>query len=338
MKTSPVPQRLFAFLVTAFVVLSGCKAPRPTVRFSEQPWSRNGLAGTHITTEHFDVYSTLHDDRLTHVLPEFLEGAYRQYSALLPRDETSATRLNTYLFGSRHEWDAFARENFAARHAVYQRIRSGGFTEGATAVVLHKSTAATLATLAHEGFHQYFGSSSFGPIPAWLNEGLACYFEGYEFVRGTVYFTPLENTFRVTHLRNALSDRSDTGLTSGRLFTLSEITDIDAGEVLAREDSRLTQTYYAQLWGLITFLRHSEHGRHADAFDQMIADLREGTLHVRAGATKLTFPNAVTMTYGRSVFAAYFGDPEGDLADAYHRHLMNLAGFRISPVDREKAR
>ena len=315
--------RMMVALV-AVGLIQGCRTARPHVPFSEQPWSYDGCAGTQLTTEHFDIYSTLYDENLTRALPEFLETAYERYNSLLPQGESPATRLTTYAFGSRDQWDHFVRREFPSRYEVYRRIRSGGFTEGVTAVMFYKSPSATLATLAHEGWHQYVGGLSCSPIPAWLNEGLACYFEAYEFVRGAARFTPLNNTFRVNYLRDAL--------TTDELLGLARIVDIDAGEVLIQNNSRLTQTYYAQVWGLITFLRHGERVRYADAFDQMMADLAAGTMHIRASAARLSSQSPSTMTYGQAVFAAYFGEIESGLADAYHRHLMQLAGFRSPPA------
>lgn len=283
------------------------------------PWSEFGLIGRHYSTDHFDLISTLRDTEFEEALPTVLEATYAQYEATLPPCGEHEPRLTTYLFGTRSEWAQFARRRFPVRYEVYSRIRSGGFSEGGTSVSFYVSRSAALATLAHEGWHQYVSLRTSTPIPAWLNEGLACYHEAIEMPDLRPRFTPERNTFRINSLREAI--QTDT------LMSLREIVDTDAGRVISRHHAGVAQTYYAQAWALVTFLRHGAGGRFAPAFDRMLQDIAAEMLSARVSAAKVIASDAIDDTAGAATIYAYFGHTPEELADAYYDHLIRVAGF-----------
>jgi len=286
---------------------------------SVEPWSEFGLAGRHYATEHFDLISTLRDAEFEEALPTVLEAMYSQYETTLPSRGGQEPRLTTYLFGTRSEWASFARRRFPVRYETYSRIRSGGFSEGGTSVSFYVGRSAALATLAHEGWHQYVSLRTSTPIPAWLNEGLACYHEALEMADLRPRFTPERNTFRINSLREAI--QTDT------LMSLREIVDTDAGRVISRHHGGVAQTYYAQAWALVTFLRHGAGGRFAPAFDRMLQEMAAGTLSARVSAAKVISPDAIDQAAGAATMYAYFGHTPDELADAYYDHLIRVAGF-----------
>ena len=311
-------QRVSVFAIMLGV--AGCVGGGPARRaVSTQVWSEQGLSGRRIITEHFDTVSTLGDAEFEAALPVFLEATYKRYHATLPAPSDASTRLTTYIFGTRSEWARFTRHRFPARCGVYSRIRSGGFTEGDTSVSFYVSRATTLATLAHEGWHQYVGSRFETQIPAWLNEGLACYHEAVEFAGSMPRFTPQRNTFRINSLREAI--QRDT------LMSLREVVDTNAGQVISRRHRDITQIYYAQAWALVTFLRHGARGRYAPAFDRMLSDIADGTFAVRVSAAKLGSADAATLSSGGATFRTYFDRTPDDLADEYYDHLIRVSGF-----------
>jgi len=312
-------------IMTLFHVVGCASAPSkpvPTARFAA--WTGEGFNGRRISTDHFEIISTLADAALEEGLPTFLEDAYQTYAKTLPIDGTGQVSirgatgrllpaaaqadeppvapeldqyaidsapnqpLTTYVFGLRDEWLRFTRVRFPQRSEVYARIRSGGFTEGTTSVSFYTNRGVTLATLAHEGWHQYVNARLDRPIPAWLNEGLACTFESFDMKKGRPHFDPRRNSFRINSLREAI--QSDT------LLSLREIVDTDAGEVILNDRSQTTDTYYAQAWALITFLRYGAGGRYAASFDRMMSDIADGTFHARISAARLTdkvLPNSL---------------------------------------------
>jgi hypothetical protein len=307
------------------------------VAVSAEPWSAEGLSGRRLTTEHFDIISTIRDTEFESALPRIMEAAHARYTATLRPTGDGSTdwtskparhqqaglpvgpaRLVTYIFGTRSEWSRFARRRFPARYAIYSRIRSGGFTEGAASVSFYTTRSTTLATLVHEGWHQYVAARFEAPIPAWLNEGLACYHEAIEIAGPEPRFTPQRNTFRISSLRKAIQ--------SNTLLPLGHIVDTDAGQVISRHHGGVAHLYYAQAWAFVTFLRHGAGGRYSPAFNRMLRDIADGTFNHRVRAAGLTSATA-GQSYGESVFRVYFGCTPDEMADGYYDHLVRLAGF-----------
>ncbi len=303
----------------AALATCGCAPRSPSVAVGKTAWSDDEFVGRRFVTDHFEINSTLTDAEFEAALPAFVEAAYRRYELTFPVAGRPEHKLTMYLFGTRSEWERFTRRRFPARAAVYARIRSGGFTEGDTSASFFVSRSATLATLAHEGWHQYVGSRFAFAIPAWLNEGLACCHESVEYAGPQPTFDPSHNTFRINSLREAVQ--------SGRLLPLRRIVDTDAGEVISQEHSGVTQVYYAQAWTLVTFLRHGGGARYAKDFDRLLSDIADGTFPVRLSAAKLTGSNQDTATTGAVTLEAYFGRTPGELAGEYHDYLVRTAGF-----------
>ena len=290
------------------------------VAVSVSTWAGEGLSGRRFTTDHFDIVSTLRDKRLEDALPGFLEATYRQYVKVIAPSHDGARRLTTYVFGTRREWERFAKRRFASRFPVYARIRSGGFTESDTSVSFHTSRSATLATLAHEGWHQYLGANFAAPIPAWLNEGFACYHEAVDFAAATPRFTPQRNTLRINSLRDALQ--------RDKLIPMSEIVETDAGRIVAHNHSGVAQVYYGQAWALVTFLKYGLDGRYAPGLQRLLDHIADGTYGARSTASGVTEEGEPAESSAAKAFRTYFPTPSKALADQYRDHLMQIAGFR----------
>jgi len=304
----------------AAALSAACRTPTAGLTDSPcrvEPWRETGVSGRHFSTEHFDVYSTLPDTVCEAAIPKLLESAYQRFTATLsPRREA---RLTTYVFGRRSEWSQFTRQRFPYRADVYERIRQGGFTEGSTSASFYVSRAQIAATLVHEAWHQYAAAQFEEPLPAWLNEGLACYHEAIDLAGDTPRFTPEHNTFRLAALSEAVRRNA--------LLTIRELVDTNAGDVLARDDERFTQTYYAQAWALIVFLRHGAGGRYAADFDGLMRDVSEGAFRKRASAAALTERDGGATTEGSSAFVAYFDRPPSDLQREYFDHLVRVTKY-----------
>jgi len=306
--------------ITSFlcaVLLPGCNAPRreQPVSAVAGPWIAEDFVGRELTTPHFRLLSTLADSELETALPEFLEAAYVRYERTVPATRSASERLTVYVFGTRSQWDRFVRQRFPARHALVSRIRCGGFTENGASVLFHVDRASTLATLAHEGWHQYIRVQVGDALPPWLDEGLACTHEALEFA-GQLRFTPQRNTFRTDSLRKALKD--------GRLFSLRQLVNAEAGRLLRDDRAFWTQTYYAQAWALVTFLQHDAgHGK-ATALARLLDDVASGSFVARVRATSLTEGHEPADEFGTAAFRAYFGCHPDDLTAPYHDHLVRL--------------
>lgn len=313
------------FLVPVLAICAsilGCvdtRDPDP-VTVQREDWSFDNVAGRKLVTDHFEIHSTLRDAPFEDALPEFLEAAYRQYVELLPPKKVG-TRMPTYIFADRRQWERFAAERFPARFPVYQRIGGGGFAEGDVCVAYYLGQrSGTLSVLAHEGMHQYFAHHFDVSLPAWLNEGLACYCESYELRQGQPRFTPRHNTFRINALRDALSAQS--------LLSLEEMLATDAGQVIVRGVSRKVRTYYAQAWAMVVFMRHGADGKYRDGFDRMMADIVSGDLNVVARAAKIRAPEPGATSFGESVFLAYISEDPATFQQEFDAYVHDLCGFR----------
>jgi len=311
----------FALLIASTLGL-GCHARQITaVRPAVEEWAEHGLTGRRYVSPRVEFISTLSDHEFELALPGVLESTLDRFEEIVSPKAESSPLLKVILFDTRHQWVQYARRFYPTRFEVYARIRRGGFSEGLTSVSFYTDRASTLATLAHELWHQYVAAHVSGALPAWLNEGLACYHESVAIDGDFVAFVPERNRFRVNSLCDSV--QSDT------LLALPQLLEVDAGAVISRDDSLLTQTYYAQSWALVAFLRHGANGQFADQFDQMLTDLSNGTLRLNVDAAQLTQTTDVQTSapsFGRSTFEAYFAKPES-LSDAYFDYLVRLCRF-----------
>lgn len=308
----------FVFLL--MFPLAGCSTtPLSPITFDTQKWTDGGFAGRQISTRHFDIYSTLRDEKFESALPGFLEGAHDAYEKLLPSPPGRNERLVLYVFGLRSEWETFTERRFPVRYPIYRRIRNGGFSEGNVSVLFCQNRGSALATIAHEGFHQYASSRFTQVLPAWLNEGLACGFESADSFGIRPRFDPSNNHFRINSLRE--------GIQQDDLMSLAEIVETDAGRMLGGKSLRNTDAYYAQVWALITFLRDGSGGRYRADLDRLLEEIANDTLGKRLSADSLLSGGPAPTTFGETVFRTYFYATPNELEAAYYDHLVRMAGY-----------
>jgi hypothetical protein len=309
-------------LAAVLAAICGCRSVEraPDFKLNEEAWSFDGEPGVKQVTDHFEIHTTLKDEVLRDALPRFLETAYRLYVELLPPRQPQGPKLQTFLFNTRDEWDRFTRRTFPARYPIYARIQNGGFAEGRMCVVYYLRRAYTLSVIAHEGMHQYFGAHFSVPVPAWLNEGLACYCESFDFQGDQPVFVPRRNTFRLNPLRRTL--------TGDAVIPLRELLATNAGEVVSEGRGGLTQAYYAQAWALVVFLRHGADGRYAEGFEKLLGHVRDGSLPGHGQAARLATGSPGSVSPGEGVFRAYFTHDLDGFEQEYRAYMEELAGLR----------
>ncbi len=303
--------------------LTGCTSKSGQIEdWQIRPWEDGGRFGTEIETEHFRVFSTIRDLEFVKELPSFLESLFAQYESFAPANQPNARRITLYAFGSRAEWTEYARLRFPERFSLYEKIRAGGFTENGQSVLFFRSRSETLAIIAHEGWHQYAQSQLRVTLPAWLNEGLACQFEGIEPTQAGWSINPTKNSFRINHLRRAVQQ--------DQLLPLTSLVRWDTGDIFAMGNENLVQTYYAQVWSFVTFLRHGNNKNTKNAFDRLLQDISAGRFNATVTARKLTEKHTAGKLNVSAAFDAYFRVSPETLADEYKEYINTLTGFESS--------
>ena len=303
----------------AAVWLTGCATtgPKEPVGFTSSPWVEEKLSGRRLVTKHFDIWSTLRDGEFELALPEFLELAYSSYVGTIPPVEGESPRLNVYVLGTPSEWARFVMSRQPPGVDIHILTRADGFTHGSMSACLYEDRATTLAALAHECWHQYIGTRSDMPIPAWLDEGLGCCFEVLQVTNGKRKYDSSRNSIRINGLRDAIG--------RGKLLPLEQLVISDAASISRHYDTDLTQTYYAQVWALVTYLRHGSDGRHTKDLDRLLDDVGNGRFLARVSAHKLLAPRGDEIPFGEAAFQTYFKTPTKALSDDYYAYLFDLA-------------
>lgn len=294
-------------------LLFGCNATgaTPPVEYQSEPWTFRDRPGKKLITAHYEIHTTLRDEMLLSGIPEMCESAYAEYAKLVPPQRELDRRMQVYLFATRSEWADFTREFTGPRAAVFLKVRNGGYSERGVSVIQYVSHDITFPLLAHEGFHQYLYCCVTDQVPAWLNEGLAVYFEGQELAGdGRTRFQPWNNPAR----SNALAD----AILRKKLFPLTELLDTHAGRI-AGMPPRVVGTYYAQLWMLVGFLMEGENGKYAENFQRLLRAVSGGDLEQFARVANM-MSEAGDVSFGRALFEAFITQDIAAFEDEFNRY------------------
>jgi hypothetical protein len=292
-------------LVVCGVFLGGCASSKRTtpvlehVPFEIVAWEDQGYGGRQITTEHYEIYTTLDDDVLLEAIPQAVETAYVFYRQLVPTAREPGERMKVYLFARRGEWADFTRRFAGPRAKTLLKVRRGGYSERGVSVAEYVSHSVTFPLLAHEGFHQYLHHCVNRRVPAWLNEGLAVLCEGQRWGNvGLKEFDPWYNPSR----RNTLAE----ALLRNELFPLEDLLRINAGHVVGGS-SRKVNAYYGQVWALMLFLREGQEGKYAEGFARLLSALGSQDLQPYARAAHVG-SSGRRYDFGRDLFCNFITD------------------------------
>ena len=315
-------------LAIALLTVGCAPAGPPPVAFQldTQPWQFGSTPGKRLLTDHFDIRTTVRDERFLRLLPAFAETAHARFAAVCPaREPAKQPRMNVFLFGLRPEWDRFTRRFAPGRAGTYVRIRAGGYMERDTAVLYLTQPYDTFAVLAHEAMHMYLARHFGRTVPPWLSEGLATYMEGHHWRDDRPIFTPGRNVFRHNHLRAAVH--------TGTLIPLRELLGTNAGRELRGSSARV-KTYYAEVWALTLFLRHGADGRYADKLTTLLADFGSDNMReaVKGMIAATPTPNGQPISFGEAVFRIYVSDDPDAFWNAFDRFVRSLCDYRRSDL------
>lgn len=275
----------------AGLLLGGCESsmqqlgrwdgPQLLSTSSVEAWTFRGEPARRIKSPNYLIYTTIGDEDIVALLPQVMEGALEQYRRVAPGTTHSAAPMECYVFERRVEWEAFTKANAGPDATIYLQIRRGGYAIRDKYVAYYIGRYATASVAAHEGWHQYVARHFIGRLPPFVEEGLACMFEGIGWRNENLPRWNLSiNQVRVQALRRAVE--------TNKLWPLEKIVAMHAGEVV-EENGEKVDAFYAQAWCFAKFLYESENGRFRPNLQRWLADTADGTVfdptgtHGRAG-------------------------------------------------------
>tara|TARA_R110000868_G_scaffold241497_1_gene496251 strand:- start:247347 stop:248384 length:1038 start_codon:yes stop_codon:yes gene_type:complete len=224
-----------------------------------EPWSYQGNAGWIYYTPSSTIRTTITDRQMLIRIPSFVElSQIHARTALTVLPEPSEP-VDTYFLGSRRQWETMTKKVLKDRAPVYLAIERGGFSVGTTGVYYDLGPRDSFAIAAHEGWHQYAHAVMIDRLPVWLDEGIACYLEGFrwdEVEPDTPKFLPWANLERYDQLRKAHAN--------GSLMSLHTLVSNRPQDLMSTDQGGdRALTYYAQHWALVHFFREFEGGRYS---------------------------------------------------------------------------
>tara|TARA_R110000782_G_scaffold39714_7_gene92116 strand:- start:312 stop:1355 length:1044 start_codon:yes stop_codon:yes gene_type:complete len=323
---------LLAACAAAYVASCASTPPRPEpdaplagsdpVRFVAErtPWTFQGRTGWLMTTPSVELRTTVNDRRLLHRLPPFLELANaHRLNAITPLVRP-AEPLQTYVLASRTEWDALTRQLLRDQARPYLRIERGGYAVNGMGIFYDLGPRDTFVMAAHEGWHQHIQTSFADPLPVWLDEGIACYLEGFRWRESepdVPEFLPWLNPQRFDQLRSAAAN--------GTLIPLADLVNNRPQDLLDTDrGGAAALNYYAQCWALVHFFMESDAGARRPGLERLLRDAQSGRFaeHIAASAGEREAVLLRTRRVGGGALAGYWPEESVESMDAAYRAFV----------------
>jgi hypothetical protein len=285
-----------------------------------QGWTFHGADGRILSTTHYRLFTTVSDRVLLDRVPAFLESALLRYASAIAYLPEPAEPLDTFLFAERWQWERFTQQFMGDQAGTYLQIPRGGYAATGTGVFYDIGLHDTLAIAAHEGWHQYTQRVFAQGLPVWLEEGVACWMEGFRAEGvGPVRFLPWANVERFDQLRKAAG--------AGELIALRDVLDATPEDLLWKGDDAAL-TYYAQVWALVHFLESGEGGKYRPGLQALLMDSARG--HARERITErqgaAAARRAMFSRTGAAAFRTYIADDVGQAGREYESFVRRVVG------------
>ncbi len=202
------------------------------------------------TGDIYEVYSQVSSDHAEATVEklEALSTLYNDYFRFETDELPSELRVR--IFERRDEFDEYLsdRIDVPRNEFVYLHFTDAARSELVGYIMDDEETYR--ASMIHQSVVQFVRAFIPNP-PLWLREGFAVYFEEsrYDPEQGEAEFR--KNTAWIEPLQDLVDDRIE------QLFVPSELVTISADDAAAR-----LETFYAQAWGAVSFLRNAEKSRY----------------------------------------------------------------------------
>jgi len=298
---------------------------------SVEPWENKYGPGLKLTTDHYEIFSTVAQPLMLRMVPGFIEAAYGGYNDQLPQPLQTASPLQIYLFADRRQWEDFTYGFAGEQAAIFCKIKTGAYYLNGACVVYDIGPQRTLSALGHEGWHQFNSRHFKYRLPSWLDEGVAMLFEASVSEAGLFRFDPSANLQRLGALKDTLR--------YGKPIPLRELVATSPGEALATDQAEAVMAFYSQSYALVRFLREVDYGRRLDSYRRLLSDGLQGRwpLGKSDGITAADRNLPRTLLWnrqvGRQLFERYIGTDLDRLEQEYsafcHRITRSVVVTRI---------
>ncbi|OHB65069.1 MAG: hypothetical protein A2Y77_11845 [Planctomycetes bacterium RBG_13_62_9] len=307
------------------------RAERLPALVSVEPWENKYVPGLKLTTDHYEIFSTILEPLMLRMVPGFIEAAYRGYNDQLPQPIETATRFSIYLFADRQQWEDFTYTFAGDQAPLFCKIKTGAYYLNGACVVYDIGPKRTLSAIGHEAWHQFNSRHFKYRLPSWLDEGVAMLFETSVCEGGLFRFDPAGNIQRLGALKDALGKAEH--------IPLKELVATSPGEVLATDQTQAVMAFYSQSYALVRFLREASYGKRLSSYRKLLSDglLGRWPLDESAGITAEDRNLPRTVVWNRQVgpqlFEHYIGADLDRLEQEYlvfcRRIVHDLAAARI---------
>jgi len=233
----------------------------PAVK-SIEIWPNKYGDGLIITTEYYEIYTTLLEPLMLSQVPGFVESAYRGYQSQMPEAIETTAKFRIYLFADRRQWEDFTKSFAGRQAALFCKIKAGAYYLNGACVAYNIGRERTFSVLGHEGWHQFNSRHFKFRLPSWLDEGIAMLFEASRYEKGLSYFEPGRNMYRLGALKKTL--------VKSKMIPLKELIAMNPGEVLTTNETDALMAFYSQSYALVRFLREESYGKRLRNYHRLL--------------------------------------------------------------------
>ncbi|MDP6601633.1 MAG: DUF1570 domain-containing protein [Phycisphaerales bacterium] len=195
--------------------------------------------------------------------------AYRNGLSMLPGKRNE--RMEAWVFLRKSDYNTTVQSRTRGDSGVVENSAGVFFTDSSglqvTAVTVADAWKNFERTAKHEAFHQFAHTRFVNPLPQWVNEGLAEYFEHSGYINGAIVPGQVEER-DLAILQQALQ--------TGRyvpFLQMMRMSNQEWGQGLKGPGSTIQ---YLQAWSMVHFLIHGDDGKHVDQFDRFLLLMSEG--------------------------------------------------------------
>jgi len=272
---------------------------------SVEVWENDYGPGLKITTEHYEIFTTLLEPLMLSQLPGFIESCYRGYNSQLPQPIETATKFTIYLFAKREQWEDFTKGFTGPQAPLYCKIKAGAYYLNGSCVTYNIGRERTFSVIGHEGWHQFNSRHFKFRLPSWLDEGCAMLFEANRYDRGLFYFEPSRNFSRLGALKKTLM--------ANKMIPLKQLVGMNPGEALMTNQDSVT-AFYGQCYAMVRFLREDNYGKRLGNYYKLMMDGLKGEWPLEEGGRRIASDRNIPLTVwwnravGTKLFEYYIGD------------------------------